>query len=443
MPSPESKQWIAPSVQVRRYTPEMTHLLVRIASALARIDAAPVWPAAVDVLRFSAQAGTVHYSTLIEGNHLSRVHAARAARGELAPTTRAEVELVNYVNALRMIDDRIASDDAQLTEDFVLALHREATKGLGRNDAMFKPRHVGAWRDGAALVTDPISGQVLHQGPPPEEVGPRMAGLLEWVDGVLQRPVEWPLPVVGAVLHYSLTDVHPFADGNGRVARLLTTALLAAGGHLPGRMFNLDAHYGRDKEAYLAALRSVKASTFSQSEWVTYFLAGAAEEYERVATEIDQMAAIGARRLQLTDTQQRALATLMSEGRLQFDRQEYAQAGGVSRSTASRDVRTLMDHDVLAPVGSGRDQRFRLASVEPVNPWRAPSVGRPRAWTEERIERELRALIGDRAVFPSVEDFDAAGLRPLYNAIHRTGGSPRWATRVGVAPPRRGRRPGS
>jgi hypothetical protein len=54
--------------------------------------------------------GTIHYSTLIEGNRLGILEAARAARGELDRTTKAEIELVNYVDALNELDRRLEAD---------------------------------------------------------------------------------------------------------------------------------------------------------------------------------------------------------------------------------------------------------------------------------------------------------------------------------------------
>jgi uncharacterized protein (DUF2384 family) len=63
---------IEPYKALRRFSPENTHHLARINAALERVKAADVWPASAEALRFSAQVGTIHYSTLIEGNRLPR-----------------------------------------------------------------------------------------------------------------------------------------------------------------------------------------------------------------------------------------------------------------------------------------------------------------------------------------------------------------------------------
>lgn len=431
---------LPPYFALRRFSPEVTHQLTRINAVLGRIDAADIWPASAEALRFDAQVGTVHYSTLIEGNRLGILEAERAARGELDRRTRAEIELVNYVDALDLLARLTAEDDLGLTEELFKRVHYEATKGLGIPDGPFKPHHEGEWRDGEAGVWDPMSEALVHAGSPQEEVRPRMLGLIDWVNDKLTQPVEWPTPVVAGILHFNIVEVHPFADGNGRAARLLTTALLMKAAHAPGRLFNFDAHYGRDKDAYLEALRSVRAQTLSQETWMRYFLDGLASEYERVAAEINRLGAIGrlagGQRLQLSDNQQEGLTDLMLRHISEFTRREYESAAGVSRNTATRDLNKLADAGVVQRMGDGPSRRYLLPPSTTANPWTGRGGGRPRKWTDERIERELRELVGTGKRFPAVADFKAAGREKLYSAIYRNGGTARWSQRVGILPPR-------
>jgi len=60
---------------LRHFSPEVTGYLMRINAALAQVTAADIWPASAEVLRFNAQVGTIHYSTLIEGNRLGVLEA--------------------------------------------------------------------------------------------------------------------------------------------------------------------------------------------------------------------------------------------------------------------------------------------------------------------------------------------------------------------------------
>lgn len=413
-----------------RYTPEVTDRLARIAAARAHVEASEIRPAAEDELRASALAETVHYSTLIEGNELPLIEARRAAHGTLDPDTRAKIELVNYVEALHYLDELSERGGIEITPETILALHGRTTQGLGSNEsAHFKPRHEGAWRDGAALVVDRATGRVMHEGPLPEEVPDRMAGLCAWIAEREDRLVDFPPPVIAGVAHYALTDIHPFADGNGRVARLLSAAILMRLGFISRRLFSFERYYADDRNAYYAALRSVRAETFNMNGWLEYFLGGLAEEYERVAARIAELQAIGlgtSARIELSTSQERALVQLNLNSLIEFRRADYERLAEVSRATAGRDLRDLKEKRLIAQRGEGAAARYRLRSSPG-----AERRGRRRTWTDERIESELRELWGEREVWPSVEEFRSAGRLALYEAVRRHGGSRAWAKRLG------------
>jgi Fic family protein len=418
------------SANYRRYTPEMAAALVRISASLGEIRGARVLPAIADQLRVSARVGTVHYSNLIEGNELPVIEASRAARGELAPDTRAKMELVNYVAALDFIDDRVA-DRAELTPDLLKTVHGITTRGLGRDDdPHFKPHHEGEWRDGVAVVVDRLTEQVMHEGPPHGEVPDRLESMFEWLAARVGRQDEPPYILAG-VMHYGITDVHPFADGNGRVARLFQVLLLMLNGVLPGRMFSFERYYAEDRGAYYGALRSVRQRTLNMESWLHYFLAGLVEEYERVAATVEDLSTLvsgdGAP-LRLSASQERALTTLRIEGRREFTRREYEKAANVARSAAGDDLRELVQHDVLRVRGAGTGTRYAFATA---TGGRSSSRGRPPRWTEAVIERELRAFVASQGAWPSRAEFHEAGVGPLYTAASRRGGIGRWRKLLG------------
>jgi cell filamentation protein, protein adenylyltransferase len=425
------------SANYRRYTPEMADALIRIATALGAIQAAPVLPAVADQLRSSARVGTVHYSNLIEGNELPVIAAERAARGELESDTRAKIELVNYVEALDLVDSLLDTGGLELSTDFLKELHATTTRGLGREeDPHFKPRHEGEWRDGVALVVNHLTGRVMHEGPPPDEVGPRMDSMFEWLGRKLDSGSEPPFVLAG-VMHYGITDVHPFADGNGRVARLFQVALLMKAEVLPGRMFSFERFHAEDRDAYYAALRSVREQTLNMEPWLHYFLTGLAEEYERVAATVKDLSTFiqtgGAVPLRLTPSQERALTALRIQGRQEFTRRDYEGAARVGRSTAGKDLGQLVAHGILVPRGSGPATRYSFTGAPTPAPGsKGGRRGRPAKWTDTKIEQELRAFVADRPAWPSPEEFREAGKGPLYAAASKKGGIRRWRRIVGM-----------
>lgn len=417
----------------RRFTPEHSTQLMRVAEALGAIRGANVLPAVVDELRASARVGTIHYSNLIEGNQLPVVEAERAARGQLDADTKARVELVNYVEALDLLDARLEQNALDLTADFLLELHGVTTRGLGReSDPHFKPHHEGRWRDGTALVVDRITGTVMHEGPPAGEVAGRMAGLFECVERF--RRLGDPPFVLAGVVHYGITDVHPFADGNGRVARLFQCAALMHADVLPGRMFSFERYYAEDRAAYYGALRSVRRNTGNMEPWLDYFLRGLAEEYERVATTVSDLSTLipggGGTPVRLTPGQERGLTKLRLEGRREFTRREYEAAADAARSTAGKDLRSLVDHGILISRGAGPSTRYAFLGRPSASTQSRDRRGRPRRWTDATIERALREYLGDGA-WPSPQEFKADGKYALYSAATKAGGIGRWRQLLG------------
>jgi Fic family protein len=420
----------------RRYTPSMTDAMFRIAKALGAIQTAQVLPAVADQLRASARVGTVHYSNLIEGNELPVVAAERATRGELEPDTRAKIELVNYVEALDLIDALLDGDDLELSTGFLKRLHATTTRGLGREeDDHFKPYHEGEWRDGTAVVVDQLSGRIMHEGPPPEEVAPRMDSMFDWLGEKLDSGSEPPFVLAG-VMHYGITDVHPFADGNGRAARLFQVAVLMKAGVLPGRMFSFERFYAEDRGAYYAALRSVREQTLNMETWLHYFLGGLAEEYERVATAVEDLSTLalggGTTALRLSPSQERGLTNLRIQGRREFTRRDYEAAATIGRSVAIEDIGELVAHGILVPRGSGAATRYLFAEHPSGRSTQAAGRrGRPEKWTDTKIEQELRAFVAGRPSWPSPEEFRSEGKGSLYAAASKRGGIGRWRRLVG------------
>jgi Fic family protein len=411
-----------------RYEPAVVAKLGRIERALGTIRGATILPAAADQLRASALAGTVHYSTLIEGNELPLIEAERAAAGLLDATTMAKVELVNYVEALHRLDLRYAAGTLNVAQELRLELHATLMRGLGREDSDFKPWHEGTWRDGRAIVPDGIGG-IAHEGAHPDEVASRMVSFCEWIVDRESRLEEFPPPVLAAVAHYAVTDIHPFANGNGRTARLLSSAVLLRHNYLPGNLFCFDGYYARDKTAYINALRSVRENTFNMGRWLEYYLEGLAEEYERVQAEVEQLSRLGlsgSSPTQLKKSQQRGLSALAVQGVREFSRRDYETVTGVRRKTASQDLRDLLGKRILLQLGGGPQTRYAFVRADDEH------RGRPRRWSPERIHEELGSFCAGRDRWPSIAEFKAAEKTGLYLAVTRYGGVDHWAKQVGV-----------
>lgn len=237
------------------------------------------------------------------------------------------------------------------------------------------------------------------------------------------------LELVAAVAHFEIAEVHPFADYNGRTARLFATAVFYRERFLDGPLFSPERYYAEDKDAYYVALRAIKR-THHLDEWLTYFVTGLAVELERIGARARELSALTRALplpIQLTPGQERAIAALTAEGRRDLTIADYVELASVSARTASRELNALVRADVLRAHGTTRDRRFVLVSRG------LSRGGRPRAWSSERITREVLELADELGRWPSYRDFESSRKLALYAAIARTGGVDEWARKLGYS----------
>lgn len=297
------------------------------------------------------------------------------------------------------------------------------TKGLGRPDSPFKLHHEREWRDGEVVVKDAI--KIYHVAPEQDEVAELIAARMAWLENKRANP-DYPTPILAGIAHFEVAEVHPFADYNGRTARLFATAVFYRESFLRRPLFFPERYYAEDKDSSSAALRAIKR-THNLDDWLAYFVDGLAVEFERVAEKVKALAAVTRvlpLPLQLTTTQERAIALLTTDRRSNLAVAELAEAAGVSARTASRGLNDLAAAGVLRAAGKTRDRRFRLAAKD------SSAGGRPRTWSERRVEEELHRLVGWLGRWPTYRDFQRENQLPLYAAMQRTGGSRCWAERI-------------
>lgn len=408
-----------------RYPASIVQAFGRIEHARGAIEVAQILPAQEEILRRDALAGSIHYSNVIEGNELPRIEALRAAEHELEVDDRAKLELVNYVAALDHIAERHQAGEITYTPEFLKGVHGIMTKGLGRENARFKPHHEGEWRDGTVIVEDEFN--IYHVAPGPEEVDYLMRARLAWLEAKRESE-EYPAPILAGLAHFEVAEVHPFADYNGRTARLFATAVLSREEFLDRPLFSPERYYAENKDAYYEALRAIKR-THNLTDWLTYFATGLAVEFERVAARVQRLNALTRSLplpLQLTRSQEQAVAALTTEGRRELTIGEYRGLSGASARSASRELNALVEAGVFRARGSTRDRRFMLA---------APGTGtggRPRSWSDDRVRNELGKVIAELGRWPTYRDFQRARLLSLYAAMQRSGGRARWATEFGL-----------
>jgi hypothetical protein len=176
------------------------------------------------------------------------------ANGEDFPvvTESRERDVLDYY-AMRYSCESL-SGQANWTPKEVLELHKVVTAGEGMDQG-----RAGEYRSISVRARRFVP-------PPPGEVPQLMLELLEWWNTKARR---LPAVITSAVLHYRISDIHPFSDGNGRFARALALWQLYRNGFWH-RLLSLNGHYWGKRRQYHAALRAVSRQGEDLTSWLEY-----------------------------------------------------------------------------------------------------------------------------------------------------------------------------
>lgn len=294
----------------------------------------------------------------IEGEQLNAasVRSSIARRlgvdiGALAPVDRHAEGVVD------MVLDATQNSLATLTEARLFAWHA-ALFPTGRSG--LSAITTGAWRDDAQgsmqVVSGPVGRQRVHfQAPPAEALPVQVARFLDWLNA--SAPEE-PALIRAGLGHLWFVTLHPFDDGNGRIARAIGDLLLARADGSPQRFYSLSAQIQRERKAYYDMLERTQKGGLDVTEWLLWFLRMLAEAIRQAHGTLDAVLhkARFWQRLSgvvLNERQIKVLNRLLDgfEGKLTSGK--WAALAKCSSDTALRDIMALVALGVLQRGSSG------------------------------------------------------------------------------------------
>jgi Fic family protein len=188
---------------------------------------------------------STHYSTQIEGNGLTAVQVKETIqkRSHFPGKERDENEVKNYYKAIVEIE-RFAINGEQIHEKNIKCIHGIVLRGNSTPTP---------YRDGQNVIRDSISGNIVYLPPEANDVPVLMAQLIDWINQEIIKS-ELPSPIIAAIAHYQYATIHPYYDGNGRTARLLTNLILHKTGYGLKGIYSLEEYYAQNLNAYYDAL---------------------------------------------------------------------------------------------------------------------------------------------------------------------------------------------
>ena len=263
------------------------------------------------------------------------------------------------------------------TQDFEKVLTAERL--FGWHAALFPTGYSGlhkikvaAWRDDRdgpmRVVSGPVGREKIHyEALPADRLSSEMSHYLRWwgeshkdVDGLLRA----------AVSHLWFVAVHPFEDGNGRIARTLTEVALAQDEALATRYYSLSSQIMSDRETYYSVLERTNKGDGDITEWILWFLncmSRAILRSNELLTNVMQKSRFWQHHVQteLNDRQRKVITRLLDSGPDGFEggmtNRKYAGIAHVSRATAQRELADLVEKGVLRMnEGGGRSVSYSL-----------------------------------------------------------------------------------
>lgn len=281
-----------------------------------------------------------------------------------------------------------------LDESLVRSLHFMTLK----YDLTKRP---GQWRPGAVWVHDQ-AGQVVYEAPAHDDLLGLVAELLSGINSEEGEPI-----VRAAMAHLNLTLIHPFSDGNGRMARCIQSWVLAGEGLVSPVFLSIEEYLGRNTAAYDEVLTEVAEGAWSPAKdarpWLRFCLTAHFRQARTVLRRVEETEALWdgceqlARHHRLPD---RTVGPLCDAARgWQLRRSLYVKsvlssAGEeITDGTATRDLRAMASAGLLTPVGEKRGRTYQPTD-ELRLPWQRIRQSRPKRAAEDPYDLVQPALPG-------------------------------------------------
>lgn len=301
----------------------------------------------------------------IEGQQLNHdaVRSSIARRlgvdiGALAPADR------HVDGVVEMVLDATGGFDYPLTRERLFGWHAALfPTGYGGLTQI----RIGAWRDDAAgpmqVVSGPVGRQKVHyQAPPAARLEAEMESFLSWFNG--EQDID---PVINAGLaHLWFVTIHPFDDGNGRIARAIGDMSLARSEKSAQRFYSLSAQIQRERKEYYDLLEQTQKGVLDVTEWLAWFLACLGRAIEGAENTLGMVIAKSrfwerCAGISLNERQIKLINRLLDgfEGKLTSSK--WAAIAKCSPDSALRDINDLIERGVLKKAeAGGRSTSYEL-----------------------------------------------------------------------------------
>lgn len=328
------------------------------------IDKAPLLPYYEKQFRDEALIRTVHYGTHIEGNELNIDQAENVIMGkDVVGRERDVQEVVNYRKVMQYIEDLGEPSNApaseskgKVDEDLIKHLHSLTVKKILPAEA------IGEYRKKQVVVKNSYTGKVSFKPPLSVAIPFQIKDLVVFINSISEQDIH---PVLkSGVVHYELVRIHPFLDGNGRVARALSTLILFLEGYDIRKFFSLEEYFDKEAVRYYDALQSVGKNDGDLTKWLEYFTQGLSIELSKIKDRVEKISIdanlrekLGGKPIMLSDRQLKIIEYIQKTGYLQNKAFEQLFPM-VSEDTILNELKGLMKAGIIRKQGVTKAAKY-------------------------------------------------------------------------------------
>lgn len=230
---------------------------------------------------------------------------------------------------------------------------------------------VGGWRTDADGAMQVISGRpgktkLHYEAPPADSLSKEMEAFIGWFNA----PEKQDGIIRAGIAHFWFVTIHPFDDGNGRLARTITDMAMAQDERTSRRAYSLSSQISASRKAYYSVLEEAQKGEGDLTGWLYWFLE-TVEQSMRNSRELARLTIAKAEfwkrfaGVAINDRQRKVLNKLLDAGPDGFEgglsNKKYQNMTKASSATATRDLKALGDAGILVQSGGGRSVRYEVA----------------------------------------------------------------------------------
>ena len=337
-------------------TPKINKALVEIERVRGFLDAVKLKDDWIADMQKKSLILESHHSTHIEGTALSLEQAKSILEGKKIKGVNRddEKELLNYKKAMDFLSKYLGKDDP-VSEGVVREIHKVLVKGVRGENA-----DPGNYRKIQNYVVNSRTREIIYTPPGPLDVPHLMREFTEWIN---QTKDVSPVLLAG-IAQFQFVHIHPFIDGNGRTARLLSTLILYKTGYDFKRLFTISEYYDQDRPAYYQAIQSVRNNNMDMTAWLEYFVDGLRSQMEEIQEKgkkiiISEKLVKGLASHNLNLRQEKIVRFLVINDRI--DNDQCQKFCGSIRRTATRDLASLVEKGLLVMKGELKGAYYVLS----------------------------------------------------------------------------------